>query len=60
MGEVITPALLVVAVGSLPYAFGGEVGIVLAEGVLVPLIDPGSEGFNLPVAFLLSSDPSLF
>ena len=55
----MTPALLVVAV----YAFGGEVGIVLAEGALVPFIDPGSEGFNLlppPAVFLLSSDPSLF
>ena len=56
------PALLVVAVGSLN-SFGGEVGIVLAEGALVPFIDPGSEGFNLlppPAVFLLSSDPSLF
>jgi hypothetical protein len=46
---------------SLIYAFGGEVGIG-EDGILTCLIEPGSEGFNLPLppALLLSPDPSLF
>lgn len=45
---------------SLTYAFGGEVGIG-EDGILTCLIEPGSEGFNLPPPpLVLSPEPSLF